>query len=282
MSARKFYGFYRGTVLKQLNNGYCLIEIPGILQFKPENIESLPPAEPAQGICGGPANGGTFSYPDIGSNVWCFFANGDIRQPVYFAISNVKSENWCSVSQKLNVDGTPTGFPDATYVHSAGTETIYGKTAISQINILKPNKPDSEVASSKIDMKVFRTTEDLERISKQYVPDDGYKLPEEKNNEIVNNGSDMKTAGEIEITNGRGGIVTITAGHLLRLHAPYIEIDTTNAGGVDNGRILFKAGNIEVRTTNGTVTVNNSNISLNIRNKKQLLLVGDKDVELKS
>ena len=280
MPTKKLYGFYRGVVKRQLSNGYCLIEIPGVLEF--EDTDNLPPAEPAQSLCGGMSNGGTFAYPDTGANVWCFFANGDIRQPVYFAISNSRSPHWEDVSQKLKIDVEPKGFTDASYVHSTGIETIYGKTSISQIDTLKPDKRKSEVEMTKIDLKVLRTNKDLERISRQTIQDDGFKGGKDKVASLVNNGSDVKAAGEIIITNGSGGSVIIEGGTSIRLHAPLIEFDTTNTGAPGNGTIKFLAGNIEVRTTDGKVQVDNSNIALNIRNKKQLLLVGDKDVELKN
>lgn len=280
MAIKKLYGFYRGVVKKQISNGYCLIEIPGILEF--DDIDNLPPAEPAQGICGGMANGGTFAYPDVGSNIWCFFANGDIRQPVYFAISNSRSEHWEDVSQKLKIDLEPKGYTDATYVHSTGIKTIFGKTSISQMDTIKPDTPEAKVELTKIDMKVLRTNEDLERLNRQTVQDDGFNGGKDKVAELVNDGSDIKAAGEIIITNGSGGAVIIHGGTSIKLHAPLIELDTTNTGAPGNGTIKLLAGNIEVRTTDGKVQVDNSNIALNIRNKKQLLLVGDKDVELKS
>ena len=277
MPEKKVYGFYRGVVKRQLNNGYCLIEIPGILEY--EDFDNLPPAEPAQGICGGMSNGGTFSYPDVGSNVWCFFANGDIRQPVYFAVSNSRSEHWDDVSQKLKTDLKPKGYPDASYVHSSGTETVYGKTSISQINTLKPDKPTDEVEMAKIDLKVLRTNDDLERLNKQTTDDDGYTQGVEKVASLVNNGSDIKSAGEI-ITNGSGGTVTIEAGTSIRLHAPLIELDTTNTGAPDNGTISLLAGNIELRTTDGLVRIDNSNIFFNVTNKKLYAVLGDADFQL--
>ena len=279
MPTKKLYGFYRGVVKKQISNGYCLIEIPGVLEF--DDTDNLPPAEPAQGLCGGMANGGAFAYPDVGSNVWCFFANGDIRQPVYFAISNARSEHWEDVSQKLKIDLEPKGFTDASYVHSTGIKTVFGKTSIAQLDTIDPDASEAKVNLTKIDLKVLRTNEDLERLSKQATQDDGYKEGQDKVAELVNDGSDIKAAGEIIITNGSGGAVIIHGGTSIKLHAPLIELDTTNTGAPGNGTIKLLAGNIEVRTTDGKVQIDNSNIALNIRNKKQLLLVGDKDVELK-
>jgi hypothetical protein len=49
-------------------------------------IESLPDAYPALSLFGGTgAYNHTYSYPHIGSWVWCFFENGQHTKPVYFA-----------------------------------------------------------------------------------------------------------------------------------------------------------------------------------------------------
>lgn len=70
-------GFYRGLVLKHLRNGMCKIWIPGVYPAELssyEEADKLPSAEQASPIAFG-ANGGNgvFSYPNIGSVVWCFF-----------------------------------------------------------------------------------------------------------------------------------------------------------------------------------------------------------------
>lgn len=87
--SNKLVGFYRGKVLKQMNHGKCKIYIPGVydeIYTKEENINKLPSAEPATPIFGGTNNAnGVFSYPNLGSTVWCFFANGDQNFPIFFA-----------------------------------------------------------------------------------------------------------------------------------------------------------------------------------------------------
>lgn len=92
----KLYGFYRGKVLKHLSNGYCKIWIPSIYPDKwstTDQADNLPSAEQASPLSFGANNGlGIFSYPNIGSIVWCFFQNGDQNLPVYFA-STLGSKN---------------------------------------------------------------------------------------------------------------------------------------------------------------------------------------------
>jgi hypothetical protein len=85
-----YQGFYKGRVVKHLSHGKCKILIPEVYNIDSINTDSeadkLPDALPAAPIFGGGNNGnGCFSYPDIGSIVWCFFDNGDINFPVYFA-----------------------------------------------------------------------------------------------------------------------------------------------------------------------------------------------------
>ena len=88
-SGNKLTGFYRGQVLKHLSNGFCKIYIPGVYPQEWNTTaaaDNLPSAEQAAPMCFGTNDGlGIFSYPRIGSTVWCFFANGDQNLPVYFA-----------------------------------------------------------------------------------------------------------------------------------------------------------------------------------------------------
>ncbi len=91
-ASNKKYGFYRGKVLKHLENGFCKIWIPGVYPEEYMNSpEKLPPAEQAAPLLFGyqtDAQGvgnGAFSYPDLNAIVWCFFQNGDQNLPVYFA-----------------------------------------------------------------------------------------------------------------------------------------------------------------------------------------------------
>jgi hypothetical protein len=86
-NGNRLLGFYRGRVIKHLEHGKCKIYIPGVYDeewvLKPS---LLPDAEPATPLFGGGIEGrGIFSYPCVGSTVWCFFVNEDQNYPVYFA-----------------------------------------------------------------------------------------------------------------------------------------------------------------------------------------------------
>lgn len=95
---KKLNGFYRGTVLKHLYNGKCKVFIYGVYNENYINDpDKLPDAEQAMPIFGGSYEGsGMFSYPNLGSTVWCFFQNGDQNYPVIFATtlagSNARKE----------------------------------------------------------------------------------------------------------------------------------------------------------------------------------------------
>ena len=90
----KLFGVYRGQVIQHLTHGYCKIYIPGIYPEEWKDTPQLiPPAEQAASLFAGANNGsGVFTYPNIGSIVWCFFANNDQNYPIYFA-SSLGGEN---------------------------------------------------------------------------------------------------------------------------------------------------------------------------------------------
>lgn len=71
----KLFGFYRGQVLKHCQQGKCKIWIPSIWPIEwRSNPDLLPSAEQAAPLFGGSfAGNGMFSWPDLGSIVWCFF-----------------------------------------------------------------------------------------------------------------------------------------------------------------------------------------------------------------
>ncbi len=82
-------GFYRGKVVQRSSNRHGLLKIwiPGVYpQEWASQPSMLPDAEPASPLFAGCNNGnGMFSYPNVGSTVWCFFQNDDQNFPVYFA-----------------------------------------------------------------------------------------------------------------------------------------------------------------------------------------------------
>lgn len=96
-SRNRVTGFYRGKVLAHSDHGKCKIYWPGVTPFTLEECwkdsSILPDSEQAAPIFmrGSSSDkfrsNGLYSYPEIGTNVWGFFANEDVNYPVYFATS---------------------------------------------------------------------------------------------------------------------------------------------------------------------------------------------------
>ena len=119
-------GFYRGKVIARSDSkhGRVKLWIPGVYPEEWESTpENLPDAEPAMPLFGGCNNGnGMFSYPNINSIVWCFFANDDQNFPVYFAATyggTDASGQFDTCTQLPNAE-------DGAYVHKicAGRTTV--------------------------------------------------------------------------------------------------------------------------------------------------------------
>lgn len=118
-SGNKLTGFYRGKVLKHLSNGFCKIYIPSVYSQELSSYEmadNLPSAEQAAPLSFGCNSGnGVFSYPNIGSTVWCFFANGDQNLPIYFASTlggpGAVPSNWDAARPMAG------SYPEDAYVH---------------------------------------------------------------------------------------------------------------------------------------------------------------------
>lgn len=120
----KYYGNYRAYVLLHGPAGKVKLFIPGVspgatipseISADTDYINLLPWAEPAAPIFGGSNNGnGVFSYPNIGSTVWCFFENGDYLRPVYFAAceGGERAKTQYSVARPMPSDPV-----DDAYVH---------------------------------------------------------------------------------------------------------------------------------------------------------------------
>ena len=119
-------GFYRGKVVQRSSNKHGLLKIwiPGVYPEEWEDQPSmLPDAEPASPLFAGCNNGnGMFSYPNIGSTVWCFFQNEDQNFPVYFAATYGGTE---AAGQFATCEAIPTS-EDGAYIH----KICCGKTTI--------------------------------------------------------------------------------------------------------------------------------------------------------
>lgn len=120
----KLSGIFRGQVISHLQCGRCKVWIPDVFpeEFLVEsqslkdlygnNLKGakLPDAEQASPLFGGAmSNNGSFSYPKIGSYVWCMFERGDSQLPIYFAgaidISDLNNGNSFSSATLYSENG---------------------------------------------------------------------------------------------------------------------------------------------------------------------------------
>ena len=238
-----YNGFYRGTVMQCLNNGFCRIRIPGILEALNGDINTLPLAEPAQSLGGGTTFNGQFMYPDLNSTVWCFFEGGNLERPVYFATSFVKSESWNNVEVPTQ-NNTNKG-NDGHTVTPSGVLTQYNKSSIKQEVVLdkQTNLPTADM----IDIKVESTAEQ----DKIY------------NNAIGNtnseNGIPSPIAASIHLDNKRNTVV-ITAKNSIILRAPNIVFDTT--GFERPGYMLLQSNEIDNNTFSGPFRIMTSAVNI--------------------
>lgn len=83
----KLTGFYLGRVVAHLPDGKYKVFIPGVYADKYKVMaDYLPPAVLANDAYASGASGdGVISYVNIGTVVYCFFANGDQNCPIIFA-----------------------------------------------------------------------------------------------------------------------------------------------------------------------------------------------------
>lgn len=243
----KYYGFYRGIVMQCLNNGFCRIMIPGIIEAIDGDINQLPLAEPAQSLGGGGLDSpnGNFMYPDLNSTVWCFFEGGNLDRPVYFATSFMRSNSWAAVSvptakNKNKGNGGYTVTP-------SGSITKYNKSSISQEVIL--DKQTNLPIGDMIDIKVESTSEQ-DDMRNQAV--NGSMNKDEK-------GFSNPTAACVHLDNKRN-TVTISAKNSIVLRAPNIVIDST--GFEIPGYILIQSNETDNNANNGSWKVMSAKVNI--------------------
>lgn len=135
----KFHGFYRGKVVDVQDPyrvGRIRVEVYGVFDGLPVN--ALPWAIYADTMFGGQEEIGGFVVPDMDSEVWVFFEEGDHTQPVYFAGAPARphgppqKDNGLYPRNKalrtmaghyFEVDDTP-GDTRIKLYHTSGTQTL--------------------------------------------------------------------------------------------------------------------------------------------------------------
>lgn len=240
----KYNGIYRGTVVQCLNNGFCRINIPGILECNDGDINTIPIAEAARTLGGGGSScNGTFIYPEVGSIVWCFFEGGNVDRPVYFATSNAKATAWdrVSIPSKVNTNKGNDGMS----VDPAGHITKYNKSSIQQSIIIDEQTGMS--IGDNIDITV-EATADQENMYSQHADSNSSKT-----------GFTSPFAAHIHMDNKRN-ILMLTAKNQIVLRAPKILIDTT--GFERPGYLMIKSDETDNLTDNGVYRILNSQVNI--------------------
>lgn len=243
----RYYGFYRGTVVQQLTNGFCKITIPGILYFTNEDaevdqscIDKLPPAECAAECFGGTITNGTFKYPDLYSTVWCFFEDGNVNKPVYFATANSSSTGWTSSDVAIVPNQrTIPGYTLAP-VTTTGKISKVDQSTITQTTTIDPqtNTP----INSTIKLTVDYTPEGAEAVSKKV--------------DVKKDGAPRPTAAGITISNDNKGKIIISAADTIEFRAPNIRFNGSDMGSP--GVVTINTDDVVINTTKQTTLKNSS------------------------
>lgn len=245
----KASGFYRGKVLKQLPHGKCKIFIPGVYDevfLLPEYIDALPSAEPATPLFAGTnlANG-VFSYPNLSSTVWCFFANNDQNQPVFFAATlggpdaahqyNVVNDNdeddptlpINSIMHRITAGETTltlheNGILHAKTAYPLDTQTNHAKVTPESYSDLKMNESGSLTITTSNELLKIRNIVDIRSVD----PPAGIQVIT-TSKEITSN-LNMSTAGLVNLaTTGNG----VTCSLKMSIPDNKIIVDIIGSGG---------------------------------------------------
>lgn len=144
-SGNKLTGFYLGKVLKHLSHGCIKAFIPSVY---PESLSASPDQLPTcmqvvPQFAGNADGNGMFSYPNLGSTVVCFFANGDQNLPMtigsvqggndaihqYNVINQI--DDYKTIESKLSSDK---------YVHDKTYEKVYDISSVSKLHRITAGK----------------------------------------------------------------------------------------------------------------------------------------------
>lgn len=186
---KKLNGFYRGTVLKHLPAGKCKVFIYGVYNENYlESPDNLPDAEQAAPLYGGCNNGnGVFSYPNIGSSVWCFFQNGDQNLPVIFASTlggDIAKENYNIIKDNREKE------LDKKYSNVHRINSLYSNFSIFEEGIIsasvETDKYYGEQTFTKLEGYIVRydekTKEKIEEEQGYYKKENGKKVKKSPEN----------------------------------------------------------------------------------------------------
>lgn len=225
----KLQGVYRGKVVKHLSNGKCKIWIPTIHPAEWNSFEKadlLPDAQQASSLAFGAVDGlGVFSYPNIGSVVWCLFENGDQNLPVYFA-SQLGGKEACEQWDQSRC--VPGSHPNDAYMH--------------HIEVRNSHIYVSEYGNIKI------TTHDSSKSSKStIVLDPNGNITLESTSTIALKAKNISIDGSTQV-DIKAPNVKIDANIHLAEVSPSIELDSSNGHTTIKSRAEYSAQNPEIKT----------------------------------
>ena len=121
----KMNGFWRGQIVKHLPAGRVKVFVPGVYpdEFQ-DQPDRLPDAELASPLmAGGVGGSGVFSYPDVGSVVWCFFMDDDVNYPVVFA--QTLGSRQAQIQYGKAASELKNGKPADAHIIKAGKSSVY-------------------------------------------------------------------------------------------------------------------------------------------------------------
>jgi hypothetical protein len=167
---------------------------------------------------------GLFSIPRVGSHVWCFFENGDIQRPVYFATTYSQSD-WESIYYKESDE-----YPDA-YENDKDSSSEYkNKLIISQrggtVEIVNTdNKESIAITHYNGSFKIWNNTK-----TKEFCVQDNHKLIQNDEYETV--GNDEKRTVINDQTEDIGNDQTKTVGNNQSITIGNAQSVTVGSGGI--------------------------------------------------
>lgn len=219
-------GFFRGKVVQRSSNKHGLLKIwiPGVYPEEWEDQPAkLPDAEPASPLFAGCCDGnGMFSYPNIGSTVWCFFQNEDQNFPVYFAATYGGVD---AAGQFATCEAVPSS-QDGAYIH----KICCGKTTILL----------SETGNLILETRAIDQQDNPKSVK--------ITLDQSGNLQIASDTS-------IDITTQD---MRIVATNRLEIKSPVIEMKTNYGGeGSNDNCFVLKTDSFMLDVGDGTAMVNN-------------------------
>lgn len=238
MREQKLYGFYRGIVLKHLSRGQCKIWIPAVYPDEwndYEKVDKLPSAEQASSLAFGAVKGnGMFSYPNIGSVVWCFFERGDQNCPVYFAstLGGEKAEKQWDKSRAM-----AGSHPDDAFVHHievGNAHILFSETGFIEV-ITNDAKAEDDYDKKKEDKK-------KEGKTCKFTMDASGNITLESSDTITLKAKNIVIDGDTQIDIVSPNIVNKASIHF-NATSPAIELDSSNGHTSIKSRALYSLQN---------------------------------------